>query len=62
MSKNKRYVPFKGLSLCPEFREEECTNHSFRWSGKMPCTGERVCVYCGARQEDVEKEIDTEEV
>ena len=23
------------------------TEHSFRWSGKMPCTGQRVCVFCG---------------
>lgn len=25
----------------------KCKTHSFRWSGKMPCTGEYRCIYCG---------------
>jgi hypothetical protein len=29
-----------------------CTVHSYAWSGKMPCTGIRVCVFCGKPEED----------
>jgi len=27
--------------------EEECTQHSFSWSGDMPCTGLYKCIHCG---------------
>ncbi|MDM8536026.1 hypothetical protein QUF70_04670 [Desulfobacterales bacterium HSG17] len=25
----------------------ECKKHSYAWSGKMPCTGIRRCIFCG---------------
>ena len=25
----------------------ECINHSYTWSGKMPCTGIKHCMFCG---------------
>jgi hypothetical protein len=31
---------------------QECTKHSYRWSGKMPCTGVQYCVFCGKYKED----------
>lgn len=27
--------------------EKECTQHSFAWSGEIPCTGTYKCIYCG---------------
>jgi hypothetical protein len=24
-----------------------CTNHSYSWSGNMPCTGVLRCIFCG---------------
>jgi len=29
-----------------------CVEHHFAWSGKMPCTGIRRCIYCGKPKED----------
>lgn len=26
---------------------EECTDHAYAWTGRIPCTGERRCIYCG---------------
>ena len=31
----------------------ECTNHSYAWSGKMPCTGTYRCIHCGKEKENV---------
>ena len=28
--------------------QEECINHSFRWTGQIPCTGKLICLLCGA--------------
>lgn len=28
------------------------TPHSFAWSGSIPCTGERKCIYCGKPEKD----------
>jgi len=25
----------------------ECKDHSYIWSGNIPCSGIRKCVYCG---------------
>lgn len=25
----------------------DCTDHSYAWSGSMPCTGIKKCVFCG---------------
>lgn len=28
-----------------------CDNHTYAWSGKMPCTGILKCVHCGKPKE-----------
>lgn len=33
----------------------EVSDHSFAWSGRMPCTGVVKCIYCGLLEEDVLK-------
>lgn len=35
----------------------ETDEHSFAWSGKMPCTGEYRCVFCGYAQPDKQRQI-----
>ena len=30
-----------------EITGKECIKHSYAWSGKMPCTGIRRCIFCG---------------
>jgi hypothetical protein len=37
-----KYLAWKG-----KVTETECTEHSYAWSGKIPCTGIRKCVFCG---------------
>lgn len=32
--------------------------HVFRWSGKIPCTGVRRCLYCNKYEEDLKEEGD----
>jgi hypothetical protein len=32
--------------------EIECENHTYSWSGKMPCTGIYRCVFCGKPADD----------
>jgi hypothetical protein len=32
--------------------EIECENHTYSWSGKMPCTGVYRCVFCGKPADD----------
>lgn len=34
-----KYMIFGGLM--------ECEDHSYAWSGKMPCTGVYGCIFCG---------------
>ena len=29
----------------------ECTDHSYSWSGNMPCTGQLKCMFCGKPKE-----------
>jgi len=42
-------------ALFPEEREKECNHPSgFAYSGKIPCTGPRVCHLCGTREADAE--------
>jgi len=26
---------------------KKCKEHSYAWSGKIPCTGVRRCIFCG---------------
>ena len=30
--------------------------HTFRWTGKMPCTGRYTCVHCGKTPEELQPE------
>jgi hypothetical protein len=30
----------------------ECIDHAYAWSGKIPCTGIRRCVFCGKPEEE----------
>ena len=38
---------FKTIVWAGKVEQKECTNHSYAWSGKTPCTGMRVCIHCG---------------
>jgi hypothetical protein len=31
----------------------EKTPHTYAWTGAIPCTGERRCIYCGKYEENV---------
>jgi hypothetical protein len=33
-------------------REIECKEHSYRWSGNMPCTGMKKCIFCGKPEDE----------
>lgn len=50
MLKNGKWV--KTVVWHGLLNEEECTNHSYSWSGKMPCTGIYRCVLCGKPKEN----------
>jgi len=45
----KKY--FKFLIWHGIVEKVECENHSYTWSGEMPCTGIFYCVYCGKEKE-----------
>jgi len=30
----------------------ECKEHAYAWSGRVPCTGYRRCIYCGKPEEE----------
>lgn len=32
--------------------EKECIDHSYVWTGKIPCTGEQRCVWCGKPKDE----------
>lgn len=35
--------------------EIECENHTYSWSGQMPCTGVYRCVFCGHISREMQK-------
>ena len=37
----------KIFALVPSEREQECTDHLPRWTGRIPLTGRFVCYLCG---------------
>ena len=37
-----KYLVWKG-----KVKAIECIKHSYAWSGKIPCTGVRQCIFCG---------------
>jgi len=34
-----------------KIQQVECKEHSYAWSGKMPCTGIQYCIFCGKPKE-----------
>jgi len=45
MKKEKKW--YKTLVYAGKCETVECKDHFYRWSGKMPCTGIKVCIHCG---------------
>lgn len=45
MKINNKY--YKTLVWNGKIETVECTKHFYRYSGKMPCTGNKVCIHCG---------------
>jgi hypothetical protein len=44
----------KVLALVPSVQSETCHHAAgFAYTGRVPCTGPRVCHMCGSRIEDV---------
>lgn len=44
----------KRFHLIPEHRNEPCDHFlAFRYQGRVPCTGPRVCDMCGATEAEV---------
>ena len=46
MMKHYKYLIWNG-----KVNKVECTDHSYSYSGKMPCTGVLRCIYCGKIKE-----------
>lgn len=42
MTKTHKHLVWKG-----KVKKVECINHSYAWSGQMPCTGIQRCIFCG---------------
>ena len=38
----KKYLIYGG-----KIKIEDCTDHFWRWTGRIPCTGVQACIYCG---------------
>jgi hypothetical protein len=47
LKKIKKLKWIKYLNWQGKVKAVECTMHSYAWSGKMPCTGVRRCIFCG---------------
>jgi hypothetical protein len=41
--------------------EIKCENHSYAWSGKVPCTGVYRCVFCGKPFDEENREENRDE-
>ena len=35
----------------------ECVSHSYAWSGTIPCTGIKRCIYCGKEKGEIMSDI-----
>ena len=46
----RRIIVWNGLC-----KEIEAPEHSYAWSGQIPCTGVLRCIYCGRYKDDEEK-------
>ena len=43
----------KKYALVPSEREKECYHEmGFYWTGKIPCTGIRICYMCGTKEHE----------
>lgn len=51
MERKKYYKTLYDLNTPGKCVTVKCTNHSYAWSGKIPCTGVRRCIYCGKIEE-----------
>lgn len=40
-----------------ETKDIEVDHHVYVWSGKIPCTGYRRCIYCGEPEEERDDRI-----
>ena len=47
---NGKYIKY--LVWEGKVTEKECIEHSYAWSGKMPCTGVERCVWCGKHKDE----------
>jgi hypothetical protein len=46
-------------ALLKSEREKDCVEHHFRWTGRIPCTGEYRCYMCGKTPEELANEART---
>lgn len=42
---------FKYLIWAGRVKKVECKQHSYSFSGKIPCTGNERCIFCGKIKE-----------
>ena len=47
MTKKKYYKWLNKMNYTGDVYRTECEDHSYAWSGAIPCTGIRRCIYCG---------------
>lgn len=43
---------FKTIYWAGVTEDIPCINHAYSWSGRMPCTGELKCKFCGKPKEE----------
>lgn len=54
-------MALKKNALDPAEREKECLHElGFQYSGRIPCTGPKVCYMCGTREDDVVMDMGTD--
>ncbi len=48
MLKDKCYYKYSyKMDKTGDVEKVECKDHSYAWSGSIPCTGIKKCIYCG---------------
>lgn len=53
MKKDGKWL--KVICWMGKVEELECTSHSYAWSGRIPCTGDLRCIYCGKPESEEEQ-------
>jgi len=51
-NKKKWYKVLYDYEHRGQVKKVECKNHSYRYTGTIPCTGIRKCVLCGKSEID----------